>query len=357
MTPDSAVPGWDVSVPPPAEAAVSTAAPRSDRGTISVVITYYRGAGVICDAVESVLAQTVRPHEIVICDDGSPDDLQSALGALREHVKVIRKENGGTGSAANAAVRAASGEYVVQLDQDDAFLPRRLEAIAETLRMRPDADIVATDASIEMWGRRITTLEAVNPYPQTDHRVAMLRTCTFLWPAIRRSLLLAQGGYDESFRAIEDWDCFVRLVLGGAVIAYVHEPLYRWRLTPDSRSSQNRVAHLQDQVDLTEKALACSLLDRDERAVAEQLLAGRRRSLARECARRAIETRAPDARRLSLQLLTGAGFDRATRAKAAVAVLSPRLAERLITRRRRLADPAILALAQRGFPAPPANRS
>src|SRR5580693_2746982 len=104
MTLDSAVPGWEVTVPPPPSADAADAAEgasRRDAPTLSVVITYYRGAQVICDAVESVLAQTVTPHEIVICDDGSPDDLHSALGALREHVKVIRKENGGTGSAAN----------------------------------------------------------------------------------------------------------------------------------------------------------------------------------------------------------------------------------------------------------------
>ena len=194
MTPDSAVPGWDVSVPPTPSADAAEGASRRDAPTLSVVITYYRGAQVICDAVESVLAQTVSPHEIVICDDGSPDDLHGVLGALGEHVKVIRKENGGTGSAANAAVRAASGEYVVQLDQDDAFMPRRLEAIAATLRARPDLDIVATDASIEISGERLTTLEAVNPYPETDQRVAMLRTCTFLWPA-RSPLAPARAGW------------------------------------------------------------------------------------------------------------------------------------------------------------------
>jgi len=56
---------------------------------LSVVITYFKGADVICDAVRSVLAQTVAPHEIVICDDGSPDDLAAVLGPLREHVEIV----------------------------------------------------------------------------------------------------------------------------------------------------------------------------------------------------------------------------------------------------------------------------
>src|SRR5512142_2290915 len=100
---------------------------------LSVVIPYYRGRDVIREAVESVLDQTLRPQEIVICDDGSPDDLDGALGPLRAHVTVIRKQNGGIASAMNALTRAANGDFLIQLDQDDAFLPRRVEAIAETI--------------------------------------------------------------------------------------------------------------------------------------------------------------------------------------------------------------------------------
>ena len=299
-----------------------------------MLITYYKGESVICGAVESVLEQTVKPYEIVICDDGSPDDLEAALGPLRSEVKIVRKENGGTGSALNAAVAAASGEYVVQLDQDDACLPRRIEAMAAVLAARPDVDIVATDAIFELEGRRITTFETVTPHPRADQRTAILYTPTFLWPAIRRSLLLDAGGYDESFQAVEDWECFVRLVLGGAVTAFVREPLYRWRLSAGSRSSHDVVARIQDGVDLTAKALSQSPLDASERAVAESLLAMRRRWLAREQARYAVETRAPDARRRSLQLVIGSGFDRATRAKASIAVLSPGVADRFMARRR-----------------------
>jgi hypothetical protein len=344
MTPDSPVQEWNVIAPPPAEPLAPREAP-----TLSVLITYYNGEQVIRDAVESVLEQTVQPSEIVICDDGSTDDLEAALGPLRGEVKIVRKENGGTGSAINAATRASSGEYVVQLDQDDAFLPRRLEAITAILVARPDVDIVATDAVVEMSGTPITTLNAINPFPKANQRMAILQTCTFLWPAIRRSRLLEVGGYDESFNVVEDWDCFVRLILSGGVMAFVNEPLYRWRLTPGSRSSRNRVLHLQDQVDLTQKALSHFPLDAGERAAAESLLAGRRIWLAREEARRAVETRAPDARRRSLALVIGKGFDAATRAKASVAVLSPALARRFIERRRERADPGVEALAQRGF--------
>ncbi|HWF32677.1 MAG TPA: glycosyltransferase family A protein [Solirubrobacteraceae bacterium] len=344
---DSTIAGRRVTAPAPPPAGAPQNPPR-----LSVVITYYKGADVICDAVRSVLAQTVAPHEIVICDDGSPDDLLAALGPLREHVEIVRKENGGTGSALNAAMRAASGDYVVQLDQDDAFAPQRIEAIAAVLAARPDLDIVATDALIELGSRQVTTLSAIDPYPASDQRAAMIATCTFLWPTIRRSLLLESGGWDESFKVVEDWGCALRLVLDGARVGYVHEPLYRWRLTPGSRSSSNRAAHFEDQVHLTENALAHPSLSAEERAGAQSLLTARRRSLAREQARRSLELHEPDARRRSLTLVTGDGFDRATRVKAAVAVLSPSLARRFISRRREHNDPAYEALAERGFRLP-----
>jgi cellulose synthase/poly-beta-1,6-N-acetylglucosamine synthase-like glycosyltransferase len=325
------------------------ASPAGRAPTLSVVIPYYRGAAVIADAVESVLAQTLAPLEIVICDDGSPDDLDAALGELREHVVVVSQENGGIASAMNATTRAARGEFVVQLDQDDAFLPGRLEAIAAVLGARPDLDVVATDAVVEMGGSEIVTLDAIRRYEDGALRAAMLRTCSFLWPAIRRSRLLTLGGYDESFAVMQDWECFARLVLDGAGVAYVHEPLYRWRMTPGSRSSRDRVANVEAIERMLVKLLQGPSLRDGERARAQALLGQRRRWLARERARQAVESGSGSARGLSLGLLAGRGYDRATRAKAAVTVLSPALARRFLERRAEQADPAREALAQRGF--------
>ena len=160
--------GWDVTVPD-REGAVAGEPPR-----LSVMITYYKGEDMVADAVRSALAQTVPPHEIVICDDGSPDDLDAGLGELREHVKIVRKENGGTGSALNAAAGAASGDYVVQLDVDDVFEPRRLEAISAVLTQRPDVDMLGTDAVIEYEGAALCELSEIDPFPETDEREGML---------------------------------------------------------------------------------------------------------------------------------------------------------------------------------------
>jgi Glycosyl transferase family 2 len=341
----------DLRVSLPAAGGVADEA-KSEAGVeprLSVIITYFRGQDTIAGAVRSVLEQTVAPHEIVICDDGSPDDLLAGLGELREHVRIVRKENGGTGSALNAAAEAAEGEYLVQLDVDDAFMPRRLEAVAAVLRARPEVDIVTGDALIEWGDRVLSTMGRLNPPALAGGRETMLERNWIPWPAARRSLVLGEGGWDTRFKVFEDWDCWMRMVLAGAVVAYVHEPLYRWRLSPDSRSSVSRVAHFEDQVLMTEKALAGSNLTPPEREKASALLTSRRLSLLRAQARDAILDGTPGARRRSLEILYGSGFDTTTRLKAAVAVISPRLAGRLLERRAESADPAVAELARRGF--------
>jgi glycogen synthase len=322
-----------------------------DGSDLSVVIPYYRGAEVIGAAVQSVLDQTLLPGEIVICDDGSPDDLEAALGPLRDQVEIVRKPNGGISSAMNAAAAAASGDLLVQLDQDDAFLPRRLEAIAALAAERPDADIIATDARIEYDGEPVTLLSEIQEFREAGQRIAIIEGCFLLWPAIRRSRLLAVGGYDESFPVMQDWECFIRLILDGASAAFVPEPLYRWRLTPGSRSSADGIENAEALIRMMTKTLSNPNLSPEERVAAETGLASHHVRMGLERAHFSVETGAADARRRSWELVAGKGYGPSTRAKAAVAVVSPTLARRFIEDRRRR-SPGAQALARRGFQRP-----
>src|SRR5215216_4245244 len=106
-----------VLAPPPAMAIT-----RGDAPTFSVIIAAYQACAYISDAIESVFAQTLRPIELIVCDDGSTDDLEGALAPRRESITLLRKENGGEASAKNAAARAASGDFIAILDADDVYL-------------------------------------------------------------------------------------------------------------------------------------------------------------------------------------------------------------------------------------------
>src|ERR1700751_2291552 len=85
---------------------------RADSPSISVLVSAYQAARTIPETLASLLAQTVPPHEIVVCDDGSTDELEQALAPFRERIRLIAKPNGGGASALNAAAAVADGEFV-----------------------------------------------------------------------------------------------------------------------------------------------------------------------------------------------------------------------------------------------------
>src|SRR5207253_3628483 len=213
--------------------------------------------------------QTSPAREVIVCDDGSTDDLAGALAPYRDRIVLLRKENGGAASARNVAFRAASGEFVAQLDSDDAFLPKRLEALGELASERPDLDILATDAYFELEGKIVRRFyDHQMPFPTEHQRTAIFERCFIGWPAVRRRRLIAIGGFDESLVTGDDWDAWMRLILDGAGAGIVTAPLLRYRLTPGSVSS-DRVRTLRERVEILDKiAQDPSLTTSERRALA-----------------------------------------------------------------------------------------
>ena len=92
------------------------------------------------------------PHEIVVADDGSTDDIEGVVASFGDAVRLLRLPHGGEASAKNAAARAATGDFVVILDADDVFLPGRLAALRDLALAQPELDILTTDAHLEVAG-------------------------------------------------------------------------------------------------------------------------------------------------------------------------------------------------------------
>src|SRR5947209_192198 len=93
---------------------------------VSTVIPAYNASGTILRAIESVLAQTRPPDEILVIDDGSTEDLSLTLEPFRACVTLIRKPNGGAASARNLGLDLSRGDYIAFLDADDYWEPRKL---------------------------------------------------------------------------------------------------------------------------------------------------------------------------------------------------------------------------------------
>ncbi len=318
-----------IAPPPPAESQPGRVP------TFSVLTPAYQAADTVAESVASALAQTVAPLEVIVCDDGSADDIEGALARYRDRITLLRKENGGGASALNIAARAASGDFVVVLDADDAYFPERIEALGELGAARPDLDILTSDALFELGGEVAGRFNRANRFPVVDQRAGILTACFIFAPAVRRKRLLELGGWDESFAIAYDWDCWMRLILSGAAAGLVDEPLTRYRLREGSLSA-SRVRSLEERVLVLEKAKRTQpALSAEERGVLEASLALNRRRVALTSAEAALLAGAPDARRRALDVVLRPGIGARARLKAAGAVLAPRsVGRRLVARDR-----------------------
>jgi hypothetical protein len=334
-----------VLAPPPVGSFAGGATP-----AFSAVIAAYDTADTIPDAVESLLTQTVKATEIVVCDDGSQDDLAAALAPFRDRITLVRQEHGGEGAAKNnAALHAREGDFIVFLDADDTFLPERLEALGELAAARPDLDILTTDAFLEIEGKVVRRCyEAGWTFEVHDQRAAILeRNFIFGHAAVRRTRFLESGGFDPSISHGTDWDLWCRMLLEGSRVGLVDEPLARYRLRRSSLSA-NRAALLDGRCQVLERAASRDGLTLDERRRVQAALAKEQRNALLTRASTALRERSPHARRLAMRVARTPSLPARTRAKAALAALAPRAASRhLVT----AAERGVIGPAGALFPA------
>jgi glycosyltransferase involved in cell wall biosynthesis len=302
--------------------------------SFSVIVAGYQVADVIGDALDSIRQQTLRPLEVIVCDDGSTDALEDALAPYRDEIIFERKSHGGEASAKNAAAARASGDFVVILDADDAFLPTRLEALTELAQARPDLDIITTDAYLVANGRRVRrNYDRTWRFDVLDQRRAILqRNFIFGHAAVRRELLLEHGGFDESIRWTTDWELWLRLILAGSRAGCVDEPLALYRLRESSLTAQRRDLLLGKLATL-EKAQSNPNLREAERPVLEDSLAAYRRELGLLDLRDSLAAGNSGARRRALVLLRAPGQAFRLRLELAAMAAAPGASGRLLRRR------------------------
>lgn len=94
---------------------------------VSVIIPFYNRVDWLCEAVQSVLDQTYKNFEIIVVNDGSPENVDDFLSKYGDKIIYRYKENGGAATARNLAMEIATGEYLAFLDSDDIWLPTKTE--------------------------------------------------------------------------------------------------------------------------------------------------------------------------------------------------------------------------------------
>ena len=300
--------------------------------TFSVVIAAFNAAETIVEAVESALGQTLPPLEVIVCDDGSTDRTAAELEPYRGRVIYIRKQRGGVASAWNAALERADGEFFAVLGADDAYLPTRLEALAELAVARSDLDILCTDAFLELERQPVSRFGEDTPFEVADQPAAILERCFCVAPAVRRTKLIDVGGFDQSMYTGSDWECLIRLIHREVVAGLVDEPLYRYRLHNRSVTA-DRPRTLRDRVVLLERVRKTYDLSNGQRAALARSLARQRASLALTEAEAALRARSPDARSRAFAAARTRTVGLRSRAAALAAALAPKAAARALERR------------------------
>ena len=105
---------------------------------VSVVIATYNRSRQVKEAIDSVLAQSAPVREIIVVDDGSKDDTREQLLSYGDRIRPFFQANGGASAARNLAMRMAQGSWIAFLDDDDVWLPEKIEQQMELVRRNPE---------------------------------------------------------------------------------------------------------------------------------------------------------------------------------------------------------------------------
>lgn len=175
----------------------------------------YNYAHYLKECLDSLMVQTLKPYEIIVVSDGSPDieDMKKVLVDYPT-VTLVEKENGGLSSARNAGISIATGDYIMALDADDKLVPAGLE---EHLKLMIDDKTIAQCALMEFGERHVVMIPTK---PTGLKRILMSNTifCNALYP---KQAWVDVGGYDESElmrMGREDHEFWVRCLAKGYTI-------------------------------------------------------------------------------------------------------------------------------------------
>ncbi len=202
--------------------------------TISIIMGVYNCADTLPQAISSLLSQTFRDWELVICDDGSTDGsyriAQDFQCTAPHKITLLRNgDNLGLAVSLNRCLDAARGTYIARMDADDLCSPNRLELELAALENAPELAFVSTDMTLfdenGSWGR---VSHPTDPKPRDFVRGTPFCHAPCL---IRADALKAVGGYDTGrhFLRVEDYHLWLKLYCAGYRGRNLHLPLYQMR--------------------------------------------------------------------------------------------------------------------------------
>lgn len=185
--------------------------------TVSVLVPTFNRANYIAECLDSLLAQTMPPLEIIVIDDGSEDGTAAVLEGYGECIRYVRKENGGKPSAVNLGLAQAKGDLIWIFDDDDVALPDAIESRLATFKEHPEADFVFSPHYYGSDGPdgRICKgrLHDLGQWTADTFFLELMKGCFFhlATALVRAEVYRALGGFDTELLSSEDYDMQLRL--------------------------------------------------------------------------------------------------------------------------------------------------
>jgi glycosyltransferase involved in cell wall biosynthesis len=232
-------------------------------GLVSTIIPTHNRPHLLREAVESVLAQTYRPIEVIIVNDGSTDDTARTADELArrhpEEIRVVHQKNTGPGLAREAGRNLARGEFIQYLDSDDLLLPRKFELQVAGLKAHPECGV---SYGMTRFYRKDGVVKNV-AWKRTGERINQMFP-SFLesrwWgtstPLYRKALTDSAGAW-SGLQNEEDWEYDCRIASQEVLLHYVPEFISDEREHSGERLSRGGT---RDRGKLKHRALAHALI-------------------------------------------------------------------------------------------------
>jgi glycosyltransferase involved in cell wall biosynthesis len=218
---------------------------------ISIIIPAFNRRHLIADALLSIRQQTLKPHEVIVVDDGSEDDLQSYLMQCFPEVNYIWQENAGPSSARNNGVSHATGDWVYFLDSDDMLSPNALELFSAQASGLPDQVVIFARAENVKGSERSDyindpeLIDQLNDMPTGPVVIfdTLLRANVIPMGAVMMTRKLAQQApFDSTLQVSEDYCLWLNLANSGFRFVYVNAVVLNRRMHEGNLISQKIAA-------------------------------------------------------------------------------------------------------------------
>jgi glycosyltransferase involved in cell wall biosynthesis len=224
---------------------------------VSIIVPTYNRAHLVTETIDSILAQTVKDFELIVVDNESTDNTEEVIKSYTDgRIRYFQHQNNGLIAVnRNYGISKANGEYIAFCDDDDLWMPEKLERQIKLLDLNKELGLVYSDSYImdENGNLGRYTLLSGSKLFRGNVFDKLFQSNFIPMPTvmIRREVLSKVGGFDPKYRIAQDYDLWLKIA-EHYPIDFTDEPLAKYRIHGRSTISKNRELAINEGFQLTE---------------------------------------------------------------------------------------------------------